>query len=90
MGEKSVTDVPEVWGDILSLLSSLGHENLTPESTAKSLGIDSLDSLEILMKLEQTFDIHLEDDFMGPEETLLALAYKLSERMKWQESSPIQ
>lgn len=86
MGEKSITDVPEVWGDILSLLASLGHENLTPEATAKSLGIDSLDSLEILMKLEQKFDIHLEDDFMGPEDTLLVLAYKLSERIKWQES----
>lgn len=87
MGKESVTDVQDVWQDLLSLLSSLGYENLAPESTAKSLGVDSLDAIEILKNMEEAFRVTLPDDFIGPEDTLLSLAYKLKEKVEWRESS---
>lgn len=81
MGKESVKDIQEIWQDLLSLLSQMGYENISPESTPKSLGIDSLDSIEIIMKIESMYGIHLEDSFIGADDSLLVLAERLREKI---------
>ena len=39
----------------------LTPEDITPDSTFESLGIDSLDIVELIMALEEEFDIEIPD-----------------------------
>lgn len=88
MGKKPVKDVQEIWEELVQILSSEGYRDIAPESTAKTLGMDSLDAIEMVTRLEDTFNVKLEDDFIGIGDSLLSLAGKLKEKMEWQESSP--
>ena len=40
----------------------LDIDEITPESTFESLGIDSLDIVELMMALEEEFDIEIPDE----------------------------
>ncbi|MFH5836619.1 acyl carrier protein [Proteiniclasticum sp. C24MP] len=40
---------------------TLGEEEITMESNFEELGIDSLDLVELVMKLEEEFDITIEE-----------------------------
>ena len=40
----------------------LSREDITPDSTFESLGIDSLDVVEFVMEVEKEFDITIPDE----------------------------
>ena len=62
-------DVEEVTGRVLGLLSSVNKieanpaalKTLSTESTFESLGLDSLDQVEVVMQLEEEFCVDLYD-----------------------------
>lgn len=41
---------------------SISQANITPESTFKDLGADSLDIVEMIMNFEETFGIEIKDE----------------------------
>lgn len=61
-----VTDTPQDVEErvlkVIALTKRLPRESVTPESSFESLGIDSLDRLNILFDLESEFDIEINDE----------------------------
>ncbi len=55
-------DVEERVLKIIALTKRLPRESVTPASSFESLGIDSLDRLNILFDLESEFDIEINDE----------------------------
>ena len=52
------------WDRVREIIASemgVEHARITPESTFEELGVDSLDSVEILMAVEEEFGINIED-----------------------------
>ena len=47
---------------ILSTKFSVPAENVRPEATFESLGLDSLDLIEVLFEVEEEFDIRVPQD----------------------------
>lgn len=47
--------------DILQKELSLTEEEITLEKTFEELGIDSLDLVELVMEIEEAFDMNIED-----------------------------
>jgi acyl carrier protein len=45
--------------------SSVNYPNIKPESTADDLGLDSLDLFELIMDIEDEFNIEISDDDIG-------------------------
>ena len=45
--------------DILADKYSVARENVTPESTLESLGLDSLDLIELMFEVEDAFNIRV-------------------------------
>ena len=45
--------------DILAVKYSVARENVTPESTLESLGLDSLDLIELMFEVEDAFNIRV-------------------------------
>lgn len=41
---------------------SISPDRVTPHATLEDLGADSLDIVEIIMRLEEHFDIHIDDE----------------------------
>lgn len=50
-------------------------QSLTTETNLLDLGLDSLDAIEILMALEEEFDIEVSDDAFGNVKTLGDIVY---------------
>ena len=48
--------------DIVSETLNIEKDSITPDSTFEKLGADSLDMLEIIMKLEEQFGIEISDE----------------------------
>jgi acyl carrier protein len=48
--------------DIIADKLSVAKNTITPQSTLQTLGADSLDMVEIIMKLEEQFGIEINDD----------------------------
>jgi acyl carrier protein len=48
--------------DIISEVLTIDKSSITMASTFESLGADSLDMLEIIMKIEEVFGIEIPDD----------------------------
>ena len=61
-----VTDTPQDVEErvlkVIALTKRLPRESVTPASSFESLGIDSLDRLNILFDLESEFDIEINDE----------------------------
>ena len=55
-------DVEERVLKVIALTKRLPRESVTPASSFESLGIDSLDRLNILFDLESEFDIEINDE----------------------------
>ncbi len=55
-------DVEERVLKVIALTKRLPRESVTPDSSFESLGIDSLDRLNILFDLESEFDIEINDE----------------------------
>ena len=48
--------------EIISIQLDVPTENLNEESILTELGVDSLMLMKIIMGIENTFDIHIDDD----------------------------
>ncbi len=58
-------DNQDTYNKIVTVVADALHidkATITPSSTLDSLGADSLDKLEIIMKLEETFGIEINDE----------------------------
>ena len=47
---------------ILQKENGIEPERVTPDATLESLGLDSLDLIELLFEIEETFDIRMPQD----------------------------
>jgi acyl carrier protein len=47
---------------VIAKTQRIAPEKITPDSTFEELGLDSLDSVNILFALEEEFDIDIPDD----------------------------
>jgi acyl carrier protein len=72
-GELVVTDRSEPQGDsvcprcgaLLSVVSDqlgIDRQRINPSTSFTELGVDSLDTVEVVMELEEEFDIHIPDE----------------------------
>lgn len=55
----------DMYTKVISIISDTTHlekEKIKPESTFDSLGVDSIDRLEIIMKIEEQFGIEISDE----------------------------
>lgn len=50
--------------DILSKEFDLGKDNITPETTFSELGLDSLQIVDAVMRIEETFGVEISDEEM--------------------------
>lgn len=48
--------------DVIAQELTIDASTITPESTLSSLGADSLDTVEIIMRLEEQFGIEISDE----------------------------
>lgn len=66
MGEKEETRVSSVQERVIDIISQqmgVGKEQVTPETSFQDdLGADSLDTVELVMELEEEFDITIPDE----------------------------
>ena len=53
---------PKVVAIITDVLALDDAQKVTPQATLTSLGVDSIDTIEIVMRLEEEFDIQINDD----------------------------
>jgi acyl carrier protein len=59
-----MTSIQDTRDKVMNIFHEILHiekEQITPDATLESLGVDSLDKLEIIMKLEETFGIEIND-----------------------------
>lgn len=56
------TDTYNKLVDVVAQKLTIGRERITPQSTFQDLGADSLDMVEIVMKLEEVFGIEIKDE----------------------------
>ena len=61
-GRSSMTSIFEGVRKILADKYSVEEESVTPESTLKDLGLDSLDLVELIFEVEDVFDIRVPQD----------------------------
>jgi acyl carrier protein len=56
---------PSVSDRIVDIVEDYAVMDVTPESTFAELGIDSLDQVQLIMEVEDTFNVSVEDDEVG-------------------------
>lgn len=70
----------ETYTKVVQIIAETLHidsNTITPQSTFDSLGADSLDKLEIIMKLEESFGIEIPDDQAAQISTVLQAVEKI-------------
>lgn len=58
-------DTQDIYQKLVTIMSetlSLDQKKIVPRATFESLGVDSLDMLEIIMKIEETFGLEISDE----------------------------
>ncbi len=55
-------DTHEKVTDIIAEILKIDKESIKPEANFEGLGADSLDRLEIIMKIEETFGVDISDE----------------------------
>ena len=56
--------------NILADIAGVPENEITPDTTLDSLGLDSLDTTEFFMELEEEFEILVEDEAWQPCKTV--------------------
>lgn len=66
---------------VRSLLERQGDEDIDPDSDLASLGVDSMRSIDLLLRVEQEFHLVLPDDYLndGVFSTISSLAHAIDE-----------
>lgn len=62
MAEFDIQDTFQKVADIIAQKLSIDKSKITPQSTLQDLGADSLDIVEIIMKVEEQFNIEIDDE----------------------------
>ncbi len=57
-----LTDIRDKVVSILAHILKISKETITDESTLESLGADSLNRVQIVMELEDAFNVEISDD----------------------------
>jgi acyl carrier protein len=65
----------------------LSIDEITLESTFEELGVDSLDAIELLFELEETYEIAIPDDEAKSFETVREVVESLNEALAEQASA---
>jgi acyl carrier protein len=47
---------------ILTFIKNATKKDIYPSTRIEDLGLDSLDSMELILKLEEEFNVHINDD----------------------------
>ena len=69
MSEKLLPELAKLIGESLRL-ETAQTEGITEETTLESLGITSLELVEILMTIEEAYDLHIDVDAVEARESL--------------------
>ena len=67
--------------EIISNLSLFQSHEIKKDHTLKELGLDDLDKLDLVMKLEKEFDIHISDFAIEKTETVEQVINLVKERI---------
>lgn len=77
------TDVMQTVKDIVTDQLGCEKEEVTMEaSLSEDLGADSLDGVEVLMALEESFGIEITDDELSSESTVQAIVNLVTAKLK--------
>ncbi len=68
--------------DIIAAQLDKSKESITQESSLEEMGADSLDRVEIVMKLEEVFNVQLDDDMADKISTVGQLASYVESLLK--------
>ena len=60
-----MSDVKDRIIEIIAKECEIDPATITPESTLESLGVSSVDLVQVMFQIEEAFDIYLADDDMG-------------------------
>ncbi len=60
--QRSYEEVSDIIITLIAEQLSLDKHTVKPESTLDSLGADSLDQVEIIIKLQEAFGVEIDDD----------------------------
>ena len=76
-------DIHDKLADLIDAQLACGNKNVTEDATFESLGADSLDNFEIVIAVEEEFEINIDDDTAENIKTVnQAVDYILSELSK--------
>ncbi len=84
--EKVKKIIEELWRDT----NTVGAEDITADMTlCNSLGLDSLDMVEMVMKLEDEFDIVIKDEVVDEFETVADVVFCINAIQKKKETDRV-
>jgi acyl carrier protein len=75
----------EIYTKVAKIIADVTHlelNKITPESNFDSLGVDSIDRLEIIMKIEEQFGIEISDEAAAKINTVQEAVDKISQMKK--------
>lgn len=68
--------------DIIAEILTVDKNDITLDSSFKALGVDSLDMLEIVMKIEEQFGIEIDDEQAAKIKTVAEAVDKIGQLQK--------
>ena len=64
---------------VVASLKRIPAESVTPDSNLQELGLDSLDSVNLLFELENEFDVSIPDEFAQGVTTVRQIAERMTQ-----------
>jgi len=77
-----MTSYEEKLGEILTEHFDLSEDEISREMTLESITVDSLDMLQLVVAIEEEFDITLDDEDLRQLETLGDMFDRIGERIQ--------
>jgi acyl carrier protein len=78
---ETLTEIEEKVISIIADQANLDKEQVTMENTFRELPLDSLDDVEIIMSLEETFSIEIPDEDVDKIKTVADIANYVASRL---------